>query len=89
MPNTLQNNLDTKRGMILQSYGDSKTKGCEYCNESNPDYINVNGIKTLGESHYISIDYQTEDENGISWNFYELEVDYCPWCGKKLFNYAE
>lgn len=86
MADTIRDNLDTKCGMIAQLYGEGKAKGCEYCNEFHPKHNSVNGVKTHGDQHYIRIEYQSDysEETGATWDFYDMEVYYCPQCGRNL-----
>ncbi len=78
---------DIKIGMILQSYADAENnEGCEYCNESHPDYDSISGIHTDGQTHYLEmeVDDGWNEDDGRSWHYKYIDMNYCFNCGRDL-----
>ena len=53
-------------------------KGCPYCQE-----IKTLGFDAINDGIYI---FRTKDEAVIESDTWEIEIAYCPKCGKKLSN---
>lgn len=67
-----------KTGMILQSYGEEKEKGCEYCNPNHPEY-NAK-IRCDFNTPYLRIERHSEQGTFVC----DISIKYCFNCGRKL-----
>ena len=72
-----------KRGLILDAYGClvDNLCGCEYCNEMKAEYNSDFGVQVFEDIHFIRIKYETTEKE---WEYYDMEVNFCPWCGREL-----
>lgn len=89
MADTIQNNLDTKCGIIAQSCNEGLPKGCNICNENHPEYEESTGIRTSGDLHYIRMEVcdvcdEWDDNEGSMWYYADVNTNFCFNCGRNL-----